>query len=183
MAWSKVKVHGTSFIIKDPKLEMVTTTLQLRMNKVPCTLTFDQAILNYSTRVQQTNDGKKAVPVRERRQVKQPVSKLKGCADVLGIMILLDDFTCPIFLPGWFWPTFALLRSSSSRDPPVMVALVPWVTALITDWSPSVFVAETATVLASRSCILWFYSTHRVLRSSCSWGLTWLIFLFFFESW
>ena len=88
--------------IKDPKLEMVTTTLQLRMNEVLFTLTFDQAILNYRTRVQQTNDGKKAVPVRERRQVKQPVSKLTGCADVLGIMILLDDFTCPIFLPGWF---------------------------------------------------------------------------------
>ena len=50
--------------IKDPKLEMVTTTLQLRMNEVPYTLTFDQAILNYRIRVQQTYAGKKAVPFR-----------------------------------------------------------------------------------------------------------------------
>ena len=60
--------------IKDPKLETVTTTLQLRMNEVPCTLTFYQAILNYRTRVQQTNDGKKAEPFRKRRQLKQSVS-------------------------------------------------------------------------------------------------------------
>ena len=63
--------------IKDPKLEMVTTTLQLRMNEVPCTLTFDQAILNYRTRIQQTNNGNKAVPFREHRQVKQSVSNRK----------------------------------------------------------------------------------------------------------